>query len=173
MRYILGYLFGLSVFGILLPCVLWLMAKSTPQFNLINQINPIWLYVPACLLLIIGSIFMIWSNLALFFIGKGGPAQGFDIAISPPTQKLVIIGPYKYTRNPMVFGTLSVFFAISLFLGSIIDFLLLIAFSFAAKIYIKYGEETRLIKDFGNEYLEYKKSVPMMIPCWQRNKTNP
>jgi hypothetical protein len=50
-------------------------------------------FVLASLFLLVGLIFVIWSNIALLFIGWGGPADGFGVAFSLRTEKLVINGP--------------------------------------------------------------------------------
>ena len=121
-------------------------------------------------ILIIGLFFVIWSNIALFRIGKGGPADGFNIAISPRTEKLVIAGPYRYTRNPMVFGAFATYFSIGIYLNSLICLMVLILSLFLAIKYLKLTEEKRLYKDFGDEFLEYKKNVPMIIPFTRRLK---
>jgi protein-S-isoprenylcysteine O-methyltransferase Ste14 len=100
----------------------------------------------------------------LFFIGKGGPTDGFNIAITPRTETLVVRGPYRYTRNPMVFGALSIYFSISLFFLSILCLLTMTIFSILIVFYLRKTEERRLLKDFGDEYIRYKKEVPMIFP---------
>jgi protein-S-isoprenylcysteine O-methyltransferase Ste14 len=121
--------------------------------------------------LIVGVIFAIWSNIDLLRIGKGGPTDIFNIAISPRTKKLVISGPYRYTRNPMVFGMNSIYFAIAVYLNSLISLIFVILFLLVITIYLRLAEEKRLLKDFGNEYLEYKRNVSMIIPFLSK-KTN-
>jgi len=119
-------------------------------------------------LLLIGIIFLLWSNLYLFQIGKGGPAEGMGVAISPRTKKLVISGPYRYCRNPMVFGALSVYLALVIYLNSISGLISLIILLCGAMFYLKYSEEKRLLRDFGSDYIEYRKKVPMIIPLRQQ-----
>ncbi len=128
-------------------------------------------YIIAIPLLIVGVIFAIWSNIDLLRIGKGGPTDIFNIAISPRTKKLVISGPYRYTRNPMVFGMNSIYFAIAVYLNSLISLIFVILFLLVITIYLRLAEEKRLLKDFGNEYLEYKRNVSMIIPFLSK-KTN-
>jgi protein-S-isoprenylcysteine O-methyltransferase Ste14 len=52
-------------------------------------------------------------------IGKGGPVEIGNIEISPKTENLAVSGPYKNTRNPMLFGTFLVYLAFALFINSI------------------------------------------------------
>ncbi len=163
-RYILGYLFGLLLFIILIPYGLIELAKIDPIINAnLSEYLVIRLLI-SFPFFIIGIIFAIWSNIFLFKIGKGGPAEGFNIAISPRTEKLVVIGPYKYSRNPMVFGAFSLYVSIGLFMFSVICIVLLVIFMFLGIYYLKNFEEKRLLKDFGNDYIEYKEKVPMIFP---------
>jgi protein-S-isoprenylcysteine O-methyltransferase Ste14 len=170
-RYILGYAIGFSIFILLIP---FLLIKLSAVFDLLLRDEPIHnislqvaLSAP---FFILGTLFLIWSNITLFKIGKGGPTDGFGMAISPRTRKLVIIGPYRYTRNPMVFGAFSAYLALSIFLDSLLCILVLLVFFFIAAMYLRASEEKRLLKDFGNEFAEYKKRVPMIIPFLRLGK---
>jgi protein-S-isoprenylcysteine O-methyltransferase Ste14 len=118
---------------------------------------------------LIGLILAIWSNIVLFIIGKGGPADGFGVVVSPRTRKLVIKGPYRYSRNPMVFGMFLVYLGLSIYLDSLVCIVLLIFLFFWGIIYLRSSEEKRLLKDFGNEFIEYKNKVPMMVPFLKLN----
>ncbi|MGV8135751.1 MAG: methyltransferase family protein [Mangrovibacterium sp.] len=121
-------------------------------------------YLISSLFLLTGAYFMIWSNVFLFKIGKGGPAEGFGISISPQTKKLVTVGPYKYSRNPMVFGAFSLYISMVIFLNSIIGLITVLISLLIAIGYLKLSEEQRLLKDFGNDYIEYKRKVSMIFP---------
>lgn len=109
-------------------------------------------------------IYILWSNASLVFTGKGGPADGFNIPVSPRTKKLVTSGIYRYTRNPMIFGALSLYFSLGIFRNSIICITLIFILYFVLIFYLKQTEEKRLLKDFGEEFCEYKKSTPVIIP---------
>lgn len=164
-RYIIGYVIGIIIFGILIPIVLMNFSKHGLSFTEIGLLNNYSLrLIIAIPFLGIGLFFVIWSNISLFMIGKGGPTDGFNVAISPRTEKLVIKGPYRYTRNPMVFGAYMSYFSIGIFLNSTACLGVLIVFFFLTIPYLKLTEEKRLYKDFGNEFLEYKKRVSMIIP---------
>jgi protein-S-isoprenylcysteine O-methyltransferase Ste14 len=172
-KHIKGYAIGLLVFIIFIPALIYSISQITaPLFKIpiftFNFIN----YIIAIPLLIVGVIFAIWSNIDLFRIGKGGPTDIFNIAISPRTKKLVISGPYRYTRNPMVFGMNSIYFAIAVYLNSLISLIFVILFLSVIIIYLRLAEEKRLFKDFGIEYLEYKRNVSMIIPFLSKKTNN-
>ena len=99
---------------------------------------------------------------------KGKTIEIGNIEISPKTKNLVVSGPYKNTRNPMLFGTFSIYLAYALFINSITSVVVVIAiFVFMLTVVVKM-EEKRLLKDFGNLYEEYRKKVSMFIPWFQK-----
>jgi len=162
---ILGYIIGIIIFVILIPSLLILISRNLDDLwhidHLISLFPRLCIAIP---IFILGISFAVWSNISLLIIGKGGPTDVFNYAISPRSQKLVIIGPYKYTRNPMVFGMLCVYFSISVFLNSLsclLFWIILIPFIIA---YLKKTEERRLLNDFGQEFVSYKSRVSMIFP---------
>ncbi|MBN2523322.1 MAG: isoprenylcysteine carboxylmethyltransferase family protein [Bacteroidales bacterium] len=163
-RHIIGYSIGIPLFAFVIPFGLYEVSMHDPL--MLTDLNNHFVIrsLIALPFLIPGLIFMIWSNVALFRIGKGGPTDGFNIAISPRTKKLVIAGPYKYSRNPMVFGAFCIYFAIGLFMLSVTCVLVLFVFLFLSVYYLKHTEEKRLLRDFGDEYIQYKSQVPMIFP---------
>ncbi len=76
-----------------------------------------------------------------------------------PTKKLVTSGLYRYSRNPMYIGVLMMLLGEAMFFTS----LMLVAYTmciFAVfHVFIRFFEEPRLLKAFGNEYLLYQKQV--------------
>ena len=164
-KHIAGYIFGGFIFLILVPCAIYLTSLVSSA-SLGSNASPsgIIRYSVAILLAVTGLVFVIWSNLDLFIVGKGGPADFFNTSISPRSKKFVTQGSYRYSRNPMVFGMNALYIAFSLFLNSVSALLFCLLFLFAIILYIKKFEEKRLLKDFGDEYLEYKKRVSMILP---------
>lgn len=110
------------------------------------------------LILLVGLQLTISSILLFIKVGKG------SLAPWDPTQKLVVAGPYRYTRNPMIIGVLFIIFAESLFWGSLGLIVYAILFFLLNTVYFKFSEEPGLIKRFGKDYIEYRKNVPMWIP---------
>lgn len=113
------------------------------------------------LILINGFFWGIWSNFELYKRGKGSPVP----LKGTHTLVLVIRGPYKYTRNPMVFGYILMWIGLGVLFNSIF---LLSGFSLIITILliivVKVWEEKNLEKRFGNTYKEYKKKVSFLIP---------
>lgn len=94
------------------------------------------------------------------FLMRGG-ATG---APADPTKHLVVFGIYRWLRNPIYLGGALVLLGVSLARHSPTLFLAAILFLPAMHLTVVRGEERRLEKDFGDEYLEYKRSVPRWIP---------
>jgi protein-S-isoprenylcysteine O-methyltransferase Ste14 len=171
MRYIMGYIFGITIFFILIPFGLYEISKLDYLLSgrvLINTM--IFRYILSIIFFAVGVYFIIWSNIYLFKIGKGGPAEGLGVSISPQTKKLVTIGPYKYSRNPMVLGAFSLYVSIVIFINSIIGLISLFLFLFISINYLRLSEEKRLLKDFGDEFIDYKKNVSMIFPIKRMEK---
>lgn len=113
--------------------------------------------------LIIGVFWVTWSYSYLHFVGMGSPVEAFGKALYP-TQKLVVTGPYAYTRNPMMFGLLFVLLAIALYAGSISGLILIPILALFVVAYLRRFEEPGLVRRFGEDYIGYRKAVPMLIP---------
>ena len=164
-RHIAVYTLGITIFAFLIPCGLIDLSKIDHQVLKVVLINSELLRKVISLpVFLVGTVFMIWSNIFLFTIGKGGPADGFNISISPRSKKLVTTGPYRYSRNPMVFGAFSLYTSLGIFLNSVICLIIILIFVFFIIYYLRLSEEKRLLKDFGDEYLDYKNKVPMIFP---------
>lgn len=88
-----------------------------------------------------------------------------------PTQRLVISGPYRYCRNPMITGVFSMLVGESLFFHSTSILLWALAFFLINTIYFVLKEEPDLEKRFGEDYRAYKKIVPRWIPNVKPYKT--
>lgn len=168
-KMILGYIIGgLLVIG-LMPSIIYIITLLLDKIFRIEIFrNSEIKWIITLLLLIIGIIYGIWSIMIQNIIGKGGPVEIGNIEISPKTENLVVSGPYKNTRNPMLFGTFLIYLAFALFINSITSVILVCAiFVFMLTVVVKL-EEKRLLKDFGNQYEGYRRKVSKFIPWFQR-----
>jgi protein-S-isoprenylcysteine O-methyltransferase Ste14 len=64
----------------------------------------------------------------------------------------------------MVFGAFSMYFSMAIYLNSVSAFIGTVILMILAVLYLRLSEEKRLLKDFGSEYAEYRKKVPMIFP---------
>jgi len=168
-KMILGYIVGGLLVIVLVPSIIYIITSLFDSVNRLEIIrNAVIRWIIIMILLGIGLVYGIWSVIIQNTIGQGGPVEIGNIEISPKTKKLVVSGPYKYTRNPMLFGTFLIYLAFALFINSITAVVLVSAiFVFMLTVVVKM-EEKRLLKDFGKQYEEYRKRVSMFIPWFQR-----
>lgn len=90
--------------------------------------------------------------------GNGTPAP-WD-----PPKKLVVRGPYRHVRNPMISGVVLLLLAESLWLQSWPIALWMMIFVIVNMIYFPLFEEKGLEERFGNDYRRYKAHVPRWVP---------
>ena len=104
-----------------------------------------------------GLAMAVWTVRLFVTIGKGTPAPW------APPKKLVVEGPYRYTRNPMITGVILMLGAESLLIGSWPLAVWMIVFFIASTICFARFEEPGLEKRFGESYRRYKANVPRWI----------
>jgi protein-S-isoprenylcysteine O-methyltransferase Ste14 len=91
-------------------------------------------------------------------------ARGTPVPFNPP-PKLITTGLYAYVRNPMAIAGLLIGEGLGVLLGSLsLIFIFVPLLVLLYTFYVKAVEEKELELRFGEEYLEYKKKVPMFIP---------
>jgi protein-S-isoprenylcysteine O-methyltransferase Ste14 len=81
-----------------------------------------------------------------------------------PTQRLVVQGPYRRVRNPMISAVIFMLLGEALLLGSIAILVEFALFTIVNAIYIPLAEEPGLMRRFGAEYERYRHAVPRWIP---------
>jgi protein-S-isoprenylcysteine O-methyltransferase Ste14 len=168
-KMILGYIVGGLLVIVIVPSIIYLITSlfdNVIKLEIFRNSTIKWIIIT--ILLVIGLLYGISSIIIQNTIGKGGPVEIGNIEISPKTKNLVVSGPYKNTRNPMLFGTFAIYLAFAAAINSITSVVLVCAiFVFMLMVVVKM-EEKRLLKDFGNQYEEYRKMVSMFIPWFQR-----
>ena len=90
--------------------------------------------------------------------------------LSGRTEPLVVKGPYRYVRHPLYFGV--VLFVLGLFL--LLDYSFLLVSAIILLLWfnsvVANFEEKELRAIFGEQYDQYSKEVPKMIPFTKRRK---
>ena len=94
---------------------------------------------------------------------KGVKEVTLKVAETHRTEKIVTTGVYSIVRHPQYLGALLAHVGISILLSA--AYSLLFTPLMVLLIYlISRKEEEELTKEFGKEYENYKKKVPMLIP---------
>ncbi|MGA2668213.1 MAG: isoprenylcysteine carboxylmethyltransferase family protein [Ignavibacteria bacterium] len=115
-------------------------------------------YIVSFPLMLLGFFLVIWSNVHFRKV-KGTP-----VPFNPPPN-LVTTGPFAYTRNPMTTGLFLLMFGLGFHAGSALSvFIFTPLYIIIHILELKYVEEPEIEKRLGQEYLEYKKKVPMVFP---------
>jgi protein-S-isoprenylcysteine O-methyltransferase Ste14 len=105
-----------------------------------------------------GLVLNLWCIKLFFQIGKG------TLMPWEPAKNMVVDGPYRYVRNPMICGVILMLIGITVGWGSrIVGFWTMIAF-LISHFYFILSEEHGLEKRFGEKYRRYKANVPRWIP---------
>jgi protein-S-isoprenylcysteine O-methyltransferase Ste14 len=169
LRHILGYLVGGSLFLIIIPRGLYRVSRSYDHLMGLQLIPFFGLRLTVAVILsLIGLSFAFWSIVVQNRIGKGGPLEAINLEVSPKTKNLVITGPYRYTRNPMLFGICLFYCAVAVFLDSVVAIAIVALFMTFMLIFVKVTEERRLLKEFGSDYEVYRQRVSMFFPWRQK-----
>jgi protein-S-isoprenylcysteine O-methyltransferase Ste14 len=81
-----------------------------------------------------------------------------------PTSRLVVRGPYRHVRNPMISGVLFVLLGEAAVLGSPALLIWAAAFLAVNAVYMPLFEEPGLQRRFGKDYETYAANVPRWLP---------
>jgi protein-S-isoprenylcysteine O-methyltransferase Ste14 len=143
--------------------------KVRVGWNLPSSLS--WLpSLPGCLLAGLG-VLLLYKTIALFArVGEG------TLAPWDPPQRLVIRGPYRYVRNPMISGVLFVLLGEAIFLGSVSLLIWYLVFFALNALIMPLIEEPMMEDRFGSDYVSYKRNVPRWIPRlkpWTPRQTPP
>jgi protein-S-isoprenylcysteine O-methyltransferase Ste14 len=109
-------------------------------------------------LIALGLALVAWTVALFARFGKG------TLAPWDPTARLVVVGPYRHVRNPMISGVLTVLLGEAALFGSLP---LLVWFGAALAVnavYFPLVEEPGLRKRFGVDYDAYCDNVPRWLP---------
>jgi protein-S-isoprenylcysteine O-methyltransferase Ste14 len=151
LRDFIGYLLGGILFVCLIPTIMWL-ASGMPALWPIDT----WRCVVAPVVMLVGLVLSVWTIVYMRSRGKGNPMDAFGHEVAPRTKHLMVEGPYKINRNPMLTGTLIYLAGVAVWLWTWQAVVVLVAF-FAIMMVQVLSEEKRLRRDFGEEYEEYCK----------------
>jgi protein-S-isoprenylcysteine O-methyltransferase Ste14 len=105
-----------------------------------------------------GALLMATTIRLFVSVGRG------TLAPWDPTKRLVVLGPYRYVRNPMISGVLFVLLGEAVAFASLPLFVLFGAAFAINAAYIPLVEERGLEERFGEDYRTYKSRVPRWLP---------
>ncbi len=119
---------------------------------------PAWTATLGILFILAGGIVALLCAGTFLVRGKGTPAP-FDAP-----REFVAVGPYKYVRNPMYVGALTVLVGFGLYERSVSILLFPFGVFLLVHLFVVGFEEPDLKRKFGATYQAYCKAVPRWIP---------
>jgi protein-S-isoprenylcysteine O-methyltransferase Ste14 len=149
---------ALLPFSVAVLVPLWL-ARNNNISPVIGTTGPQMLVQVVGLLVLAVGLILFSASLGNFVTEGEGTLAPWD-----PPRRLVVRGPYRYVRNPMISGVVLVLFGEALTLLSRPHFIWALIFLAVNSIYIPLLEETGLRHRFGDSYVEYCRHVPRLIP---------
>jgi protein-S-isoprenylcysteine O-methyltransferase Ste14 len=105
-----------------------------------------------------GVALWVWTVRLFARIGSG------TLAPWDPTRRLVVAGPYRYVRNPMISAVLCALLGEAALFGSPALLIWFGAFFAINWLGFLVYEEPGLVRRFGDEYREYRRNVPRWLP---------
>jgi protein-S-isoprenylcysteine O-methyltransferase Ste14 len=122
-----------------------------------SDVEPITAVIGA-VVVVLGLGLAVWTWQLFSTLGRG------TLAPWDPTSKLVVRGPYRYVRNPMITGVATILAGEALFFRSWGIAIELGVFVIVNAIYFPFVEEPALRRRFGAEYEQYRAHVPRWLP---------
>jgi protein-S-isoprenylcysteine O-methyltransferase Ste14 len=142
--------------AVLIP--LWLARRNGTPLVVASSLGELALQAAGVALLSVGLLLFV-SSLRRFVTEGQGTLAPWD-----PPQRLVVRGPYRYVRNPMISGVVLVLFGEALVLLSRPHLQWALIFLGINAVYIPLFEEPLLALRFGDSYQNYCRHVPRVLP---------
>ena len=155
---------GLAIFGIFIGLFVFLAVFVDQWFSLSWPLSNDLTWLFAAPLITIGFGVTVWS--ATHFL----KVKGTPVPFNPPPS-LVMTGPYKFIRNPMLTGVFLLLFGIGFAIKSLSLVIFFTPLFIFANIWeIKEIEEPELVKRLREDYVAYQQRTPMFIPKMRPKK---
>jgi len=139
----------------------WAISLLTTRFGWTEGNPNIWNLL-GLIPVVISSVILIWT----FVVGFAQTPKRVELGLIP--SFLLMRGPYAFTRNPMYVGELGLWLGWSLFYGSVIVLIGFVVLCVVVNFVALPREERTLETQFGEVYLQYKRSVPRWFGKTQR-----
>jgi protein-S-isoprenylcysteine O-methyltransferase Ste14 len=146
-RALLAFLALPGLFAIILP---WILVSVDP-----------WLQRGS----IVGAAVMVGGLIVVVLCARDFYRKGKGtLAPWDPPQRLVVVGLYRYCRNPIYIGALSLVGGASLLAGSplVAGYMIILAVFFHLRVV--FNEERWLARQFPGEWQAYSDAVPRWVP---------
>ncbi len=155
---IISLIIGAIIFLMVFP-VTFLQIGRVIEKSIIIHWNAWYEIIITIVTIPLGLSILFWTVFTQWVVGEGTPAP------NAPTQKLILVGPYRYCRNPIELGAIIYYLGFGTYFASLTNgFVCCVLGLIIGSLYHKFIEEKELELRFGNEYIEYKKTTPFLFP---------
>lgn len=137
---------------------IWVARAKAVHFAWGQTVAPLALQAAGAIVLSVGLVLFAASLRRFATEGRG------TLAPWDPPRQLVVQGPYRFVRNPMISGVVLVLCGEAALLISPPHAIWALAFAAINLIYIPLFEEPQLAARFGESYREYCRHVPRLLP---------
>ena len=152
---------------VLIPAVsvlAWMAHRIDRRLELGGLISPPWSWVIFAALTTVGVVVVWYSYGYLAIRGEGGPATHLG-----GTTKLVTTGPYLLCRHPSIIGKFLGVLGFAFLVGSPTFLFVLVPLLTTYSLFAaRYHQERICVKLWGEAYLEYRRSTPLVLPDLRR-----
>ena len=109
-------------------------------------------YSSGGVLILIGMSLILWA--VRLFVKAGTAIKPFEAS-----TKMIVAGPYRWSRNPIYLGMVFLLLGVGLALGTLTPFAVVPLYVWLIQKNFIAHEEAMLDKSFGAAYAEYKKRI--------------
>jgi protein-S-isoprenylcysteine O-methyltransferase Ste14 len=119
--------------------------------------RPVRYVAVAVVVLCLGTSLLLWCVREFYVSGRG------TLAPWAPPKRLVTSGPYRFSRNPMYVGVITILVGWCLLWDSRALLIYLLGVVCAVYVRVRIAEEPWAERDFGAEWQAYRARVPRWL----------
>jgi len=112
--------------------------------------------------LALGCGLLLWCVRDFYVVGRG------SLAPWAPPERLVVVGLYRVTRNPMYVAVVLILVGWALAFGTLRSWIYAGVVAVAFHLRVVLGEEPWLARRYGAQWTAYRAAVPRWIFRWDR-----
>jgi protein-S-isoprenylcysteine O-methyltransferase Ste14 len=116
-------------------------------------------------LVALGTFLLSWCVRDFYVAGKG------TLAPWAPPKRLVVVGPYRFSRNPMYIAVVLILLGWALGFGSRVLFVYAGVVAFAFHLRVVLAEEPFLARTHGEAWQRYRARVPRWVGVWYNGRS--
>jgi protein-S-isoprenylcysteine O-methyltransferase Ste14 len=144
--------------AVVVPSVILLVGEGPDVGAGLGGLGAVLLVVVGVVLIVLGLVLWVWTVRLFVRIGRG------TLAPWDATRQLVVEGPYRRVRNPMITAVLAVLLGEAALFGSSALLIYAALFLGINWVWFVLEEEPGLERRFGDDYRCYRRNVPRWIP---------